>query len=235
MLELDVEKTSVSTDCETMVVTDITGEYDNPDNLTGYGAPNEERSNLYLKLIVSLRKSTGREQLDIPEYNPNTATTWTVTLSEDGWYEIFLFGCLAWDSNAEYDEDYVVYHTSTEAWYKSLQSGNTNHLVTDTDWWEEITDVEDFQAAIDAEQSDTYSVTNNSTEICRSRKCEAQILLKAQCDSCDECALQAYEKVRMKLEAVIYNEGLGNFSEAQEIIESVQVICEENDCGCGCS
>jgi hypothetical protein len=235
MLGLAVEKTSVSTDCGTMLITDITGVYDNPDNLTGYGSPNEARANLYLKLILSLRKSTGRESIEIPSYNPNTVASWSVSITEPGWYEIFLFGCLAWNSGTEYDEDYVVYHTSTESYYKSLQSSNTNNLVTDTDWWEAITDIEDFQAAIDSEQSGVYSTTTNIAEICSLRKCEAQMLLKAQCDNCDECALKEYEKVRMKLEGIVYNESLGNFTEAQEIIENAQVICADIDCGCGCS
>ncbi len=59
------------------------------------------------------------------------------------------------------------------------------------------------------------------------------MLLKAKCDGCDECQLQEYEKVRLKLEAIVINEGLGNFTEAQEIVEDLNVVCENvADCGC---
>lgn len=235
MLELQVEKTSISSDCETMVVTDVTGAYNVTTNPGGYGTPNEARANLYLKLIVSLRKSTGRETIDVPAYNENTASTWSITITEDGWYELYLFGCLVWSNAITYATSYITYDVATDKFYKSIQAGNLNHAVTDDEWWEEATEVEAFQAAIDLGQDDIYAVTENTVEVCRSRKCEGKMLLKANCDSCNECSLKDYEKVRMKLEGIVYQEAQGNFTEAQEIVENVQTICEDIDCGCsGC-
>ncbi len=235
-LQLALTKTSISSDCNTMVVTDSTGNYNITTNPGGYGAPNETRANLYLKLIVSLRKSTGRETIPVPSYNPNTATTWTITITEDGWYELYLFGCKIWSNAITYDTGYIVYDVATGKWYKSIQSGNLNNAVTLDLWWAEATEVEDFQTAIDLSQADIYATTKNITEICRTNKCEGQMLLAAQCDPCNDCTLKGYEKVRMKLEVVIYNTALGDFTEAQEIIEDLQDICSDIKCDCaGCN
>jgi len=231
---LALEKTSISSNCTSMVVTDITGNYNASTNLGGYGAPNDTRVSLYLKLLVNLRKSTGREVIAVPAYNENTATTWTITIAEDGWYELYLFACKVWDAAITYALSAVVYSVATDSYYKSIQAGNLNNAVTNTTWWTAITtDVNDYLAAVALPQTATYEVTKNVVELCSSRKCEAQMLLKANCDCCDECMLQEYEKVRMKIEGAGWNEALGNFTEAQEIVENLNTICGElEDCNC---
>lgn len=232
-LILSATKTSITTDCGTIVVTDSTGTYDVTTNPNGYGAPNETRANLYLKVCLSLRKSTGREDITIDDYNDNTASTWSITVTEDGWYEIYFFACKAWSGATTYQLNYVIYDASTDLYYKSLQASNLNNAVTDTDWWESTNDVEDFTAAIIASQPDAYETTTNFVEQCNTRKCEANMLLKAKCDCCDSNQLQEYEKVRMKMEAVAIHEADDNFTEAQEIVENLQDICINlEDCNC---
>lgn len=232
-LEHKLAKGSISSDCITLTVSDDTGNYNVTTNPTGYGAPNETRANLYLKFFVTLRKSTGRESITVPAYNENTVTSWSVTIAEDGWYELYMFSCKAWSNAITYQLNYITYSASTDSYYKSIQGTNLNHAVSDTAWWEVTTDIDDFIAAINATQPDTYNVTKNIVELCRSRKCEGQMLLKAGCDCCDECALQQYEKVRMKVESAGWAEALGSFTEAQEIVENINEICaNEIDCGC---
>ncbi len=228
-LTLKISKTSISTDGTTLVVTDTTGNYDAVLNPGGYGAPNETRANLYLKLFVSLRKSTGREYLTVPAYNENTASTWTITDSNDGWHELYLFGCLAWGSGITYTTGYITYSVATDTFYKSIQSGNINHAVTDTAWWTPTTDIDDFSAAIILAQPDIYASTTNYIELIASKKGEGQMLLAAQCDCCDECTLQLYEKVRMKIEGAGWNEALGAYTEAQIIVEQIQAILIDNN------
>lgn len=230
-LILAISKTSISTDGTTLVVTDTTGNYDVTTNPGGYGSPNETRANLYLKLFVSIRKSTGREYLTVPAYNENTATTWTITDTADGWHELYLFGCLAWGSGITYQVGYITYDAGTDAYYKSLQSTNLNNAVTDTAWWAVTTDIDDFSAAITLAQPDIYADTTNYIETITSQKGEAQMLLDAECDCCDECAMQDYERVRMKIEAAVINEGLGDYTGAQEIIESVEDILVNQNVG----
>lgn len=232
-LELELTKDSISSNCLTLTVSDTTGDYNATTNPTGYGAPNETRANLYLKFFVTLRKSTGRESITVSGYNENTVTSWAVTIAEDGWYELYLFACKAWSSGTTYQLNYIAYDASTDAYYKSIQGTNLNHAVSDAAWWTVTADIDDFIAAINATQPNTYNVTKNIVELCQSRKCEGQMLLKAGCDCCDDCFLKEYEKVRMKVESAGWAEALGSFTEAQEIVESLNEICANQiDCGC---
>jgi len=232
-LVLALEKTSITSNCATIVNTDITGVYNLTTNPGGYGAPNETRANLYIKFLTNLRKSTGREPISITAYNENTASVWSYTITESGWYEHYMFACLAWSSIITYAAGEIAYDVATDAYYKSVSAGNLNNAVTSATFWTVTVDVVDFTAAVALPQANVYEVTLNKVEICSLRKCEGQMLLKAKCDCCDECALQEYEKVRMKLEAITYEEALGNYTEAQEIVEDLNVVCENlADCGC---
>ena len=231
-LVLVLEKTSITSNCTTIVCTDITGNY-SATNLTGYGAPNETRANLYLKFLTNLRKSTGREPITITAYNENTVTSWSFAITESGWYEHYLFGCKVWSAVISYAIGEIVYDVATDAFYKSVTAANLNNAVTNATYWTATVDVVDFTAAVALPQADVYQVTLNKVETCELRKCEGQMLLKAKCDCCDECTLQEYEKVRMKLEAIVYQESLGNYTEAEEIVEDLLVVCENlEDCGC---
>lgn len=233
-LELVVAKDSITSDCTTVTIVDSTGNYNNPDNLTGYGTPNEERSNLYLKLLVTLKKSTGDERIDVPAYNENTAASWQVTITEGGYYELFLFGCLAWDTGTTFALNYITYDTGQDKFYKSLQAGNTNNVVTDTDWWEEATEVEDFLAAVNLSQPDTYYDITSYIEYCQAVVCKNEaILLEADCSCVDKCIVKDYEKLRTYIEAAQIKEGSDDYTGAQVIMERVQEICDNlPNCGC---
>lgn len=235
-LQLKLTKTSTSSDCLTLIFGDTTGNYDVSINPGGYGAPNQARVTLNLLVLVNLRKSTGREPVVVPSYTKTTGASWTVSLNEDGWYEMYAFGCLAWGSGITYQLGYITYDLGTDTYYKSLQASNTNHAVSDASWWIATTDVDDFTIARALSQPDTYDVTLNEVEKCRSTKCWAKIFKKAGCCECeDACKLKDFTKVDLKLKACTVAEAERDYSGAQELIENLQLLCEDNDCGCGCS
>ncbi len=236
-LVLKLSKTSISADCKTLVVTDTTGNYDVTTNPTGYGAPNATRASLYLNLLVNLRANSGRQSVAVPSYNKNTASTWTITLAEDGWYEIYMFGCEIYAGGTTYALGYITYDLSTDTYYKSLQSGNIGHSVTDTDWWQPTIDIEDFIAATALSQPNTYDVTLNDVELCRSVKCKALALFQAaeedDCSQSDnDCSIQTYEKIRLRVEAALVAAALFNYADSEEFIEDLNKLCQK--CGCGC-
>lgn len=239
-LQLAVQYTSITSDCGTVVITDTTGNYNASTNPTGYGAPNDARSILYLQLLVNLRKSTGREVITVPSYNQNTASSWTITITEDGWYEVYLFGCQAWGAGFTYGLNAIAFDVATNKFYQSIQAANHNNAVTNATWWKSITDIEDFilseTASISGASANTmYDTTTNKIELCRSKKCEGKMLLKQVEDGCcDDCGIAEYERVRMKIEAAAYDESLFNYSDAQEIVEDLNNICANlSDCNCG--
>lgn len=234
-LILKIEETSITADCGTLTITDNTGNYNVSTNPGGYGSPNEVRSNLYLLMQLNLRRSTGRESIAVPSYNKHTAALWTVAITEDAEYEIYTFATLAYNSGTNFNLGEITYDISTDAFYKSKQASNVGHAVTDTAWWIPTVDTEDFIAAINAAQANTYSSTYNYMTLCRSLKCEAKAIVAAGCCSCeDTCQLKDYEKIRMKIEGATWLHGMGNYAGAQKIIESLSTLCEGVSGGCGC-
>lgn len=219
-------KTSITSDCKTLTITDT----------TDYVVLGTARNLLYLKLIVRLRKSTGDENITVPAYNENTAATWTATLAEDGWYEVYLFGCLIYNAGTSYGLDWITYDAATDEFYVSVVANNLGNAVTNVNFWTPAgNDPSIYSKAIASpvSQPTTHEGTLNIVELCRSYNCEGKMLLKAKCDCKNDCNLQEYEKIRMKIEAAIWNDGLGNYSEAQEIIENLTEVCNNlEDCGC---
>lgn len=231
-LQLVVQKKSISADCLTLTVEDATGNYDNPDNLGGYGAPNETRANLRLKLLVSLKKEEGNELITVPDVAEDTVTEWDVTISEDGNYELLLFGCLVYAGGTTYEEDYITYDPTQDEFYKSIQNSNTGNAVTDTDWWEVADDPDDYTAAIDSGQPDVYIDIENFVELCNSIVCRNRLILNQTKCSCDDaCIIKDYEKARYLIEAAQIHDAQGTEALAQPIVARLNEICADTE-GC---
>ncbi len=236
-LIIELAKTSISSDCATLVFSDVTPPYNASTAPNGYGTPNPDRSDLYMMILVNLRANSGRQPILVPAYNFNTASTWTVTLSQDGWYEIYAFSTIVYAGGTTYLTGYVTYDISSNKFYKSLQDGNIGHAVTDPVWWVATTDINDFINAIDLVQPNTYTTTLNDVELCRSVKCKAKALFQAaeedDCSSPDnDCTLQNYEKIRLRVEAAEVAAALSNYADSEEFIEDITKLCQK--CGCGC-
>lgn len=233
-LELKIEKNSITSDCSTLNITDQTGNYDVTTNPGGFGGPNEIRANLYIKLFLTNKKSTGDVAIAIDPYDENTVASWSIPITEDGYYEVFSFACLAWGSGITYQTGYIAYDAATDKFYKSLQDSNTNHLVTDTAWWAEATTIDEFLVAVNASQPDTYYDIYSYIELCRSVECRNDAILKeADCNCIDKCIIKDYEKLRTLIEAIQIKAASLEYTNAQVIVERVQEICANlPDCGC---
>ncbi len=229
-LVLVVAKSSISSDCGTLTIVDNTGNYNASTNPTGYGAPNETRANLFLKLWLTLKKTDGDEWITIAAYNENTASSWEITITEDGYYEAYLFGCLAWSSGTTYAINHITYSSSTDIFYKSLQNSNTNHAVTNTDWWTPVTDVAELKAAVAASQANVYADVHEWIEMCNSQVCKARAYLKKECKckggkgcNCN----QTFDEIRYLLDGAVIHNALATYTKGQAIIEAIQ-----NKCNC---
>lgn len=230
-LVLVVDKSTISADCATLTITDQTGNYDASTNTGGYGAPNETRANLYLKLFVTLKKTTGDEPQTVPAYNENTASEWEITISEDGRYEAVLFGCLVWSAAITYALNEITYDAAQDEFYKSVQAGNINQARTDTAWWTPVTTPAELQAAADLPQADVYIDTDDIVELCNSKICRAEAYRDADCGCVDDpCNLSTYEKIRLKIEGAEIEDAAGNPGNAQVIIENLQEVCVNRSC-----
>ncbi len=235
-LVLSVVKTSISANCNTLVVSDATGNYNVSTNPGGYGAPNPARSSLYINLIVNVVTSAGRQNVPIPAVTSsayyNTVSSWTMTVSQDGWYELYMFATAAYSGGTTYQLNYIAYDPVSNAFYQSQSNSNTGQSLSNATYWLQITDITKFALATQSGDPNSYDTTTNYIELCRSIKCEATALSNASSDCCAADQLQQYEKIRMKIEGATYSGGAALFSQAQTIVEDLTAICTSN-CGGG--
>jgi hypothetical protein len=76
--------------------------------------------------------------LTVDSYTPTSATEYTIEYTIDGHYQIEYAAFQAWSSGTTYAQYDAVYVGPTV--YRSLVGSNLNNLVTDTAYWEVISD-----------------------------------------------------------------------------------------------
>jgi len=119
-----------------MAIDDSTGAYHAVTNLTGYGAPNDERADLGLILMVEKKGYGNIADAEVTYDNSaNTlasVATWTVAISVDGWYKNTLLGFPKWLIGETYDEDQAV--VLDDVIYTSVAGGNIGNTPPDANW-----------------------------------------------------------------------------------------------------
>lgn len=224
-LVLDVDVTAQTTDCGTLTVTDSTGNYNVSTNPTGWGAPNAVRSDYYIKLFVTLKKTTGDEPITIDTYNANTVTSWSVDITEDGYYNVYAFACLEFDAGITYAIGEIVFYD--DEFYIAIAS-SVGDAPDTSENFEVLATVDQCRDAVDLPQDDVYESNFDYTTVCNGNKCFARSVRNRGCDCDEDCGCKEvadYEKIRLKLEAVDIHSDLGEYTKAQEIIENLNDIC----------
>lgn len=227
-LQIQVTKSSTSSDCTTLIIQDSTGNYNALTNPGGYGVPNPIRANIGLKLFVTLKKTTGDIPIAISTYNEITVSQWSVTITEDGHYELFLVACDFYSNLTTYASGDIIYDSATDKFYISLQNSNTGYSLADTAWWREDPTIDEFDDANNIISKDVEDIV----ELCNSRVCRAQLALDVVCNcNCeDKTKFQLYDRLSVLYDAAVYAEGFGMFSDAQKHVEEIQKICSDFDC-----
>ena len=223
-LEILTEKDNISSDCGTILYKDNTGAYDVTTNPTGYGAPNATRASLYLKFFLTLKTTSGDEQITVPAYNANSVTQWSIPLTQDGYYEAYVFGTLVYAGGTTYALGSVIYHVGTNEFYKSLTAGNLGNAVTDVAFWAPVTEVDELKAAIAATQPNAYADVYEHIELCNSRVCKTKAYLKEENCECTPGASK-YNKIRNLIDGADINGSIAAYARAQAIVEEIQGQC----------
>lgn len=109
---------------------------------TTYASPVRTVVGVFLKSQKMNHDATVASTLTTTGNNsdPETDTQWTVTLGTDGWYRFLMVSVPDFDSLATYNLYDAVFDPATNKVYRSKQAANTTDTLTDTAWWEEITD-----------------------------------------------------------------------------------------------
>lgn len=132
---ISLEYTSITADRTTIVITDN----------TTFTSPVRSGLRVYLSGDKMKADNTVNYALTVTgNSTPDLVTSWSVTKSvatqvlDDGWTRFKYAALQAWSNATTYGLYDAVY--SGTVVYRSKQAGNLNHLVTDTTWWEVISD-----------------------------------------------------------------------------------------------
>lgn len=229
-LVLNLTAGAESSDCTTITLTDSTGTYNASTNPGGYGTPNWDRADTALLLFVTWKGSDGDEAISITAYNEFTVTSWSITIAKDGWYQYALYGCPVYDGATSYVLNNVVYYD--DKFYIALGPSTGSQPDGNPSDWAEITSVATMDDA-----NNVYEDIVNDDVKCFTNQCAATYVHKYVCANCG-CADKEgklYERIRRLIESAEYSWDKGDRTDFQEKIEKATEICDDTDCGCGCS
>jgi hypothetical protein len=79
-------------------------------------------------------------ELTVTDDDPETDSSWAIEYTTDGWYKIHFVVIPDFDSGSTYAIYDAVFNSSDNKVYRSKANSNTTDTLTDTTWWEEITE-----------------------------------------------------------------------------------------------
>lgn len=220
---------TVSADCLTYTIHNITGDYDADNNPTGYGTPNPDQEDLgYALRVLKKVKNEDDQVITVDNTNP-AATSWEVDVASDGYYYNTLYGALLYDEASTYSLNQIVMYAGV--FYKALGSIDAGvYPGTDATKWEVI------QPQDEEDNASLYVSTYNYVHSCVAETCYSKVVSQVARDNC-ECMNKDLQRefVRMdvKLQAAFVDYYGQNYEEAAELLDSLAAICTDlYDCGC---
>jgi hypothetical protein len=101
---------------------------------TGVGVFVSGRKMLYNSSVESTLTIVGDDN------DPETDSQWTFNIPKDGWFRFLIVSVPDFNAASTYAIYDAVFDPATNKVYRSKQNTNTTDTLTDTAWWEEITD-----------------------------------------------------------------------------------------------
>lgn len=109
---------------------------------TTYSSPVRSGVAVYVKGQKMKQDSTVESTLTVTgdDADPETDDQFTFSIPKDGWFRFLIVSIPDFNSASTYSIYDAVYDGSTDKVYRSKQNTNTTDTLSDTAWWEEITD-----------------------------------------------------------------------------------------------
>lgn len=109
---------------------------------TTYSSPARSATALYVKAqkIKSDATVDSTPTVTSDTSNPETSASFTFTIPKDGWFRFLIASIPDYDAGTTYELYDAVFSPGTAKVYRSKQNSNTGQTLTDTAWFEEITD-----------------------------------------------------------------------------------------------
>lgn len=205
---------------------------------TVYGSPNPARS--ALRVFLTLYKvNTDNVGTSITVTSntgdAETVTSWSGDFGNDGWYKALFVAIPAYAGGTTYAIYDAVYDTVTDLVYRSKSAGNVGNLLSDTIYWEPISDPTTL-AENEGETNESVNIT--SLVYSRILTYHSQfaygnlIAGNCECSDCDdENIIQPYEIYSLLLNGAIIADQRSEFIKGERIARKLQGI-EVSDCSC---
>jgi hypothetical protein len=237
-LQLKVLRTLTGTDGLGITIDDATGDYNASTNTTGWGSPNETRSDFGLILFVVEKASTGdvvvTPAMAAPSTpTPLTVTQWTATNNVGGWYEYYMLAAHKYDGIVTFDTGEICYSPGDDEWYKSTadangtdpeSGGGSNWTLLDKSNY--VTLIEEFRTAEQIEETEDTDMLHYVPYDNRMDQIVFQVdvpinryLVEANCECNDICELSDYTKFRIKYYAMRIQFAKKSYAVAQSMYE----------------
>jgi hypothetical protein len=195
-----------------VILTNTTGDYDNPDNLGGYGTPNPAFNALAHYAII--RKKNVNDVDDVVQTldisNPITAESFTCDRGSDGWFEGVLIDIEIWSAGS-FSADDVVYHNAV-IYKANTNTSGTPGASADWDVVSDLADIEDNGSIY------TYTVGRTTAYDADTywSKQIAQNSQRGRCGICDDDRQkERLDKIEFHINCVLVADQQGNNQDAE--------------------
>lgn len=219
---------SITADRVTLTLTD----------LTTYGSPNPTRSVLRVFLTlykvdvdnagtaIAVTSNTGDSE---------TVSSWSAPFGVDGWYKALFVAIPAYAGGTTYAIYDAVYDTVTDLVYRSKSAGNVGNALSDTVYWEPISDPTTL-AENEGETNESVNITSlvySRVLTYNSQFAYGNLIAgNCECSDCDdENIIQPYEIYSLLLNGAIIADQRSEFIKGERISRKLQSI-DVSDCGC---
>lgn len=208
---------------------------------TVYGGSEADRNEVALFLTAYKTDSNQIETaITVESFNPEIVEEFITPNTIDGWYAYYFVIIANWNVAVEYEQYDLVWDTDEEQFYEYINATpSTGTVVTDTDYWEVVTDPTDKIANVGTSSESgnlVYQVINKvvsfQTSICYI-KAAAQFA-KESCDG-DDCGCETrlgklFIKIRNLFANMGLNESQGLYQDGEKNARMAEKYCD--DCGC---
>ncbi len=229
-LTADLTKTGVSVDGTTTTWTDE----------TVYGGANPDRNEVAV-FITAYKVNEALEEtaLTVASFDPESATSFTITNTSDGWQKTYFVIADTWLVGTTYNRDDVVWSASLNQFYEYINATpSAGNIVTNTTYWAVLADPTTKIADVGtAEESGNliYQVVSTILDY-QVAKCYGNVMVRYAIEICGEyfgCDSEL-EKTKKRLHTLLTVMRLDNtrqlYLEGERATVLATTYCE--DCGC---
>lgn len=208
---------------------------------TVYGGANPLRTQVAVFLTAKkLNEDLQETSLVVTTFDPELATSFTVTNTDDGWQKLNFVIINNWDGATTYDQYDLVWDTGQNKFYEYINTTPTSgNVVTNTTYWTVVTDPTTKIANVGtAQEADNlvYQVVQNIDDH-NTAKCFGNVMIKYSKEYCapdlDSCDSNT-EKWKKRIHTLLTDMRVANtrqlYLEGERAARAASVYCKE--CGC---